>query len=91
MLPDLPLHQSLEICCRQRLNHTCSFTESCPEDTVCILKHAILQTNNDELTPFEPRLDQSSNVLRVREIERRINFVKNVHRCWLELKECHDE
>lgn len=40
---------------------------------------------------LESRLDEPPDVLRVREIERRVDFVEDVHGCGFELEERHDE
>jgi hypothetical protein len=74
-------HQSslLHIRRRKRLNHTRTIHKSRPENPVRIRKHAILQTDNNELTSAEASADQAANVLRVREIERGVHFVENVH------------
>lgn len=73
------------------MHHTRTFTESRAEDAVRVLKHAVLQTNDNELRALEARLDQTTNVLRVRGIECSINFVQNVHRSRLKLQQSHDE
>ena len=41
----------------QTLHHACSLLEACAKYTVSILKHAVFQTDDDELTPFESSLD----------------------------------
>lgn len=82
---------SLEVGTRQGLHHRSTIHKPSAEDAVGIREHPILQTDDDELTPFEPILDQSSDVLSMGEIERRIYFVKNVHRSGLELEKGHDE
>lgn len=81
----------LEVCRRQCLDHTCALAEPRFENSISILKHAILQTNNDELRCFESRLDQTANVLRVRKIQGGVYFVEDVHGCGLELEQCHDQ
>ena len=76
---------------RQRLDYRGTLLEPGSENPVCILEHAILQTDNDELTALESSLDQPTNILRMRQIERGIDFVEDVHRRWLELEERHDQ
>jgi hypothetical protein len=61
------------------------------EDTIGVFEHAVLQTDNDELRATELGPDEAANVLRMREIQRCIDFVKNVQRRWLELEYCQDE
>lgn len=65
------------------LYHTRPFAEPRPEDSVCVLEHAVLQADNDKLTALEPRLDKPPNILGMRDIEGRVNLVQDVHRCWL--------
>lgn len=65
------------------LYHTCAFAEPRSEDSVCILEHAIFQTNDDKLAAFKPRLYKPPDILGVREIKGRVNLVQDVHRCWL--------
>jgi len=79
----------LQIRWRKRLYHTGTVLEPRPEDSVRILEHAVFQTDHNELRSFEPRLNESSNILCMREIERRIDFVKDVHWCGFELEERH--
>ena len=68
-----------------------SITESCPKDPIGILKHAILQRDDDELRTMKPCLYQSTNILCMREIKSSINFIQNVHWCRLELEKCKNE
>ena len=79
----------------ERLLHdtddTCPFTKSCPEYTICVLEHTILQTDDNKLTSLESRLDQSTDVLGMTQIKRGINFVENIHGRWLELEEGKNE
>lgn len=67
------------------MDDTRSFTEPCPEDPVRVLEHTILKRDDDELRSLEPGLDQTTDVLRVRQVKCSINFVQNVHRCGFEL------
>lgn len=69
-------------------NHTGPLTEPRPKHAIRILKHAILQTHHNELTPLKPRLDQSPNILCMRQVQRRVHLVQDIHRRGLELKEC---
>ncbi|EYE97566.1 uncharacterized protein EURHEDRAFT_299314 [Aspergillus ruber CBS 135680] len=75
----------------QCLDNTRSFTEPRPEDPVRVLEHAILQGNDDELRSLETGLDQTTDVLCVRQIKRSIDFIQNVHRCGFELQQSHDQ
>lgn len=85
------LPPSLKIRSSQRLNNTSPLTKPRPKDAIGILKHAILQTNNNKLTALEPGFDQSSNILCMWQIERSVYLVENVHGRWLELEQGHDE
>jgi hypothetical protein len=78
---------SLHIRRRQRLHHTRPIHKSGPKNPICIRKHAVLQTDDDKLTPAEARADQAADVLGVRQVERRVHFVKDVHGGWRVLKE----
>ena len=82
---------SLEIRRRKRLHNRSTIHKPRSEDSVCVLEHAVFQTDDDELTALESGLDQSADILRVRQIQSSIYFVEDVHGCWLELKEGHDE
>lgn len=73
------------------MNHARAFTEACPEYSVGILEHAILQTDDNELRTLEPCLDETANILRMGKIQSSVNFVENIHRRRLELKKCHNE
>lgn len=73
------------------MDDTRSFTEPGPEDPVRVLEHTILKRDDDELRSFEPGLDQTTDVLRVRQVKRSIDFVQNVHRSGFELQESHDQ
>lgn len=81
----------LHVCWRQRLHHTGTLAEARSEDTIGILEHAILETDDDELRALESRLDEATDVLGVGQIESGVDFVKNVHRCWLELEKSHNQ
>jgi len=81
--PSTPHHRSLlHIRRRESLDHTRTIHESRPENAVRVREHAVLQTDDDELTAAEARADQATDVLSVREIESGVDFVENVHGCW---------
>ncbi len=71
---------------RHDTDHTRALAEPGPEDSIRILEHAIFQTHNNELTALEPCLDQSADILRMREVQCGIDLVENVHRGGLELE-----
>ena len=60
------LHVSFHISRRKRLDSTCSIRKPRPENPICVLEHAILQTDDDKLGTFEPSLDQTADILCVR-------------------------
>lgn len=63
----------------QSLNHACSFAKARSEDSVGVLKHAVLETDDNELRTLEPCLNETTNVLRMREIQSSVNLVENIH------------
>ena len=82
---------SSHISWRQSLDHARPFAEPRLEYAVRILEHSIFQAHDDELRALELRLDETSNVLRVRQVESGVDLVQDVHRCRLELEQGHDE
>ena len=61
-----PRHLSLlHIRWRECLNHTGTIHKPCSENPVRIRKHAVLQTDDDELTAAETCADQATDVLGV--------------------------
>lgn len=83
--------QSIEIRPSQRLNNTRPLRKPRFENPIRILEHAVFQTNHNELRALESCLDEAANVLGVRFVERGVDFVEDVHGCWFELEERHDE
>lgn len=73
------------------MHHASALAESGAKDPIRILEHAVLEADHDELAALEARFDQAANVLCMREVQRRVNFVENVHGRRLELKEREDE
>ena len=59
---------SSQISRRQSLHHTRALTKPRPEYPIRVLEHAIFQANHDELGTFEPRLDETADVLSMGEI-----------------------
>jgi len=43
------LHVSFHVSWCKRLNSTCPIHKPCPKDSICVLKHAVLQADNYEL------------------------------------------
>ena len=76
---------------RQRLNNTRAIHKPGPEDPIRIRKHAVLETDDDELAAAEARADQAADVLRVRQVEGGVDFVQDVHGCGGVLQEGEDE
>lgn len=84
----------VKMCHESSLHHTDntgSFTKPRPKNPVCVLEHTILQTHHNELTALEPGLDQSTNVLSMRQVQSGIHFVQNVHGCRLELEKSQNQ
>ena len=86
-----PLYKSFQIGRCQRLDDTRPFTESGPENPIGILEHPVFQADNDELGALEPSLYQPTNILSVRQIQRCIDFVEDVHWRRFKLQESHYE
>ena len=86
-----PRLRLLEVRRRERLHHTGALAEARAEDAVRVLEHAVLEGDDDELGAAEPGLDEAADVLRVRQVERRVHLVQDVHGRRLELQERHDE
>lgn len=87
----MPTDGLLEIGSRKRLYHAGTLGEASAENAVGVLEHAVLQTDNDELGALEASLDQATDVLRVRQVQRGVDFVQDVHGGGLELQQGHDE
>jgi hypothetical protein len=62
-LPTSPIISLLHIRRRESLDHTRTIHEPCPENAVRVCEHAVLQTDDDELTAAEARADQAADVL----------------------------
>lgn len=75
----------------KRLNNTGALAESCTEDAVGILEHAVLQGHHNELRTLEACLDKATDVLGMRQIQRGIDLIENVHWRRFELQERHDQ
>ena len=89
--PRIPKYELLQIRRCECLHHTGALAETRLEDAVRVLEHAVLETDDDELRALEARLDQAADVLRVRQIQRRVHLVEDVHGRRLELQQRHDE
>jgi hypothetical protein len=76
---------------RKRLHNRRPILEPRSEDAIRILEHTILQTDDNELTALETCFDQPANVLRMRQIQRGIDFVQDVHGRGFELEKCHNK
>lgn len=79
------LYKSFQIRRCQTLHHTRPVLKPRPINPICVLKHAIFQRDDNKLTSLKPRLDKPSDILRVRQIERGVDFVQDVHGRWFEL------
>lgn len=81
----------LQIRRRQRLHHTRALAEAGTEDAVRVLEHAVLERHDNKLRPLEARFDEAADVLSVRQVQRRVHLVQDVHGRRLELEQGHDE
>ena len=50
---------------RQCLYNTGTVLESCFEDSICVLEHTILKTDDNELRALKSSFDKTANVLRM--------------------------
>ena len=91
IITSIPILSLLHIRRRERLDNTRAVHEPRPENAVRVREHAILQTDDDELAAAEARADQAADVLRVREVERGVDFVEDVHWRGGVLEEGEDE
>jgi hypothetical protein len=62
------MHVSFHVSWRKRLDSTSSIHKPRPENSICVLEHAVLQTNDDELRTLESSLDQAADILCVRQV-----------------------
>ena len=61
------------------------------EENVSVVEHAILERDHDELRVSEVGAQHLADVLGVRKIQRRVNFVQNVQRRGFEQKHREDQ
>jgi hypothetical protein len=73
------------------LHDTRTIAEARPEKDIGIRKQPLLQGHHDELRTLEPCTEQLADVLCMRQIEGGVDLIEDVHWCWLELQESHDE
>lgn len=85
------LGQLFQLPGRHHRDDTGAFTKSRPKNPICVLEHAVLQTDNDKLRILKPSLNDSTDVLGVGQIEGGVDFVKNVHGCRLELQKSENK
>ena len=76
---------------RSALDDARAVAEARPEEDVGVREEALLERDDDELCAAEPRAEEGADVLRVRQVQRRVDLVEDVHRCWLELQQRHDQ
>jgi len=60
---EIQLHVSFHVSRRKCLDSTGPIRKPRPENPICVLEHAILQTDNNELGTLESSLDQATDVL----------------------------
>ncbi|KAI3480486.1 hypothetical protein L1887_57332 [Cichorium endivia] len=73
------------------LDETGAVPEARAEEHVGVGKEPFLERHDDKLAAPEPVAEELANVLRVAQVERRIDLVQDVHRRRLELQQTHDE
>ena len=76
---------------RGALDYARAIPESRPEEDVRIREQALLERDDDELRAAEPRPEERADVLRVREVQRCVYLVEDVHRRRFELQQRHDQ
>ena len=76
---------------RSSFDDASAVAESRAEKDVRVREEALFERDDDELRPAEPCAEQLADVLRVREVQCRVDLVQDVHRRWLELKQRHDQ
>lgn len=64
--------------------------EARAEEHVRVREEALLERDDDELRALEARAEELADVLRVRQVERGVDLVQDVHRRGLELQQRHD-
>jgi hypothetical protein len=76
---------------RSALDYARGVEEACAEQDVRVCEEALFERDDDELRAAEARPEERADVLRVREVQRRVDLVEDVHRCRLELQQRHDQ
>jgi hypothetical protein len=76
---------------RSALDHARTIAEARAEQDVRIREEALFERDDNELCAAEPRAEERADVLRVREVERHVDLVKDVHQHRLELQQRHDQ
>jgi hypothetical protein len=76
---------------RSALNYARAVADARGEQEVRVREEALFGRDDDELRTAEARAEERADVLRVREVERRVDLVEDVHRRRLELQQCHDQ
>ena len=76
---------------RSALDDGRAVAEARAEEDVRVREEALLERHDDELRALEARAEELPDVLRVREVERRVDLVEDVHWRGLELEEGHDQ
>jgi hypothetical protein len=76
---------------RRALDDARPVAEARLEEHVRVREQALLEADDDELAALEARAEELPDVLRVREVERGVDLVEDVHRRGLELQERQDQ
>lgn len=75
----------------QNLHNTSPLLKPRAKHPIRILEHTILKTHNNKLGSSKAGFDQAANILGMREVERGVDFVENVHGGGWVLKQGEDE
>jgi hypothetical protein len=73
------------------LDYARAVAEARAEQDVRVGEKALFERDDDELRAAEAPAEERADVLRVREVERRVDLVEDVHRRRLELQQRHDQ
>jgi hypothetical protein len=76
---------------RSALDYARAVAEARAEQDICVREEALFERDDNELRAAEPHAEERADVLRVREVQRRVDLVKDVHRRRLELQQHHDQ
>ena len=76
---------------RGTLDDASAVAKAGAKEDIRISEEALLERDDDELGAAEACAEERADVLRVREVERSVDLVEDVHRRGLELQQRHDQ